>query len=85
MAAGDAPAQRTALADEVLLPDELVEVRGRIRAASGWRSGGGWKRASGLAPLMPRALGMDLSLGLGASGTCHQGVCGVRRGLHSAV
>ena len=50
MAAGDAPAERPALADEVGLPDELLEVRGRIRAASGWRSGGGWNSASGRAP-----------------------------------
>ena len=39
MAAGDAPAQRAALADEVLLPDELLEVPwahpGRERLALG--------------------------------------------------
>jgi len=50
MAAGDAPAERTTLADEVVLADELGEGPGRIRAASGWRSGGGWNRASGRAP-----------------------------------
>ena len=51
MAPVDTPPERSALADEVLLADELVEVRGRIRAASGWRPGGGRKRGSGLAPL----------------------------------
>ena len=39
VAAGDAPAQRPAFADEVLLPDELVQVRGRMRAASGCAPG----------------------------------------------
>src|SRR5439155_148441 len=31
-------------------PTNSARVRGRIRAASGWRSGGGWNRASGRAP-----------------------------------
>jgi len=39
----------------------VAEVRGRIRAASGWRSGGGWKRASGRAPVTRRD-GMSASV-----------------------
>src|SRR5690242_7862547 len=31
-------------------PTNSARVRGRIRAARGWRSGGGWKSASGRAP-----------------------------------
>ena len=46
IAALDGAAQRPALADEVILADELREVRGRIRAASGCRPGGGWNRAT---------------------------------------
>ena len=50
VAAGDATPQRTALADEVLLPDELVEDPRAHARGERLRSGGGWKSASGRAP-----------------------------------
>ena len=59
VAAGDPATERAAFTDEVLLARRTPSrLRGRIRAASGWRSGGGWKRASGRAPVGRRADGM---------------------------
>ena len=59
VAAGHAPAERSALADEVFLPDELREGArahpGRQRLAPG----GGWKSGSGRAPTGRRADGMN--------------------------
>ena len=40
-------------------PTNSSRLRGRMRAARGWRSGGGWKSASGRAPVVPRRVGTE--------------------------
>ena len=59
VAAGDAPAERAALADEVLLPDELVEGPRPHPGGERLAPGGGWNSGSGRAPPgFVRAVGM---------------------------